>query len=81
VTAFLFLLDRTAQEPPARLVALLRRFEEMEQTAAPSIAPDLEDLVRGAAHKQKAPPARMGGARNRRSGLFDLGYLEEQSGA
>ena len=39
-----FMLDRTAQESPARLVALLRRFEELEQTEAPSIAPSLEDL-------------------------------------
>jgi hypothetical protein len=39
-----FMLDRTAQEPPARLVALLRRFEQQEQTEAPSIAPTLEEL-------------------------------------
>jgi hypothetical protein len=39
-----FMLDRTAQEPPAQLVALLRRFEQQEQTEAPSIAPTLEEL-------------------------------------
>ena len=39
-----FMLDRTAQEPPGRLVAVLRRFEELEQTEAPSIAPSLEEL-------------------------------------
>ena len=40
-----FMLDRTAEQPPARLVALLRRFEELEQTEAPSIAPTLEELA------------------------------------
>ena len=41
----LFMLDRTAQEAPAQLVALLRRFEQLEQTEAPSIAPTLEELA------------------------------------
>ena len=36
-------LDRTAQEPSARLAAVLRRFEEPEQIEAPSIVPSLED--------------------------------------
>ena len=40
-----FMLDRTAQETPAQLVALLRRFEQLEQTEAPSIAPVLEELA------------------------------------
>ena len=39
-----FMMDRTAQEPPARLAALLQRFEDLEQTAAPSIAPSLDEL-------------------------------------
>ena len=39
------ILDRTAQEAPAQLVALLRRFEQLEQTEAPSIAPTLEELA------------------------------------
>ena len=30
-------LDRTALDPPARLVALLRGFEQMEQTEAPQL--------------------------------------------
>jgi hypothetical protein len=40
-----FMLDRTVQDPPAKLIALLRRFEELEQTEAPSIVPELEELV------------------------------------
>ena len=35
-------LDGTAQEPSARLAAVLRRFEELEQIEAPSIVPSLE---------------------------------------
>jgi hypothetical protein len=35
-------LDRTAQEPSARLTAVFRRFEEPEQVEAPSIVPSLE---------------------------------------
>ena len=40
-----FALDETALEPAPRLVALLRRFEEMEQTQAPAIVPTLEELA------------------------------------
>ena len=41
-----FMLDRTAREPPRRLVALLGRFEEMEMelTQSPSIVPTLEEI-------------------------------------
>ncbi len=39
-----FMMDRSAKEPSARLTALLQRFEELEQTAAPSIAPTLDEL-------------------------------------
>jgi uncharacterized ferritin-like protein (DUF455 family) len=35
-------LDKTAQEPSARLAAVLRRLEELEQIEAPSIVPSLE---------------------------------------
>jgi hypothetical protein len=40
-----FMLNRTAQEPPPQQIALLRRFEQREQTWAPSIAPSLEELA------------------------------------
>lgn len=40
-----FMLDRTAQEPPDRLAALLQRFEQLEQMQAPSIAPTLDELA------------------------------------
>jgi hypothetical protein len=48
-----FVLDRTAQEPSAQLVALIRRFEQLEHTEAPSIAPSLEEL----SGNEKAPSA------------------------
>ena len=35
-------LSATAQEPSARLTAVLRRFEELEEIEAPSIVPTLE---------------------------------------
>ena len=47
-------LDGTAQEPPARLTALIRRFEQPEQIEAPSIAPTHEEL---AASQRKESPA------------------------
>ena len=35
-------LNATAEEPSARLTALLRRFEDLEQVEAPSIVPSFE---------------------------------------
>jgi hypothetical protein len=39
------LLDKTAQEPSARLAAVLRRFEELEHIEAPSIVPSCDVAV------------------------------------
>jgi hypothetical protein len=35
-------LNKTAEDPPARLMAIVRRFAELEQIEAPSIVPSLE---------------------------------------
>lgn len=35
-------LNATAEEPSARLAAVLRRFEDLEEVDAPSIVPTLE---------------------------------------
>jgi len=35
-------LNATAEEPSARLAAVLRRFEDLEQVEAPSIVPSLD---------------------------------------
>jgi hypothetical protein len=50
-----FMLDRTPQDPPARLVALLQRFDQLEQGEAPSIAPSLEELAAFEANKAPHP--------------------------